>query len=1008
MARGAATTFNTTHRARVHRGHRSPCVLARRACTRYALLQPLRFPAAPHSVGSVRSPSPPPSGACGESQALPLDNVHIFLINIRSALRNVSELACTLKCHKPHVVALCETWLDNSILHFDVEGYTCVSRRDRGSQGGGVLLLTSRDFPFVSALHVSEIAERIWCTLHTRIGPVLLCVWYRPPSEDPQLISQFVQELRQFEPNHIGVVALGDLNAHHAPWLRFSNGISTFGRLLKEVALENGLYQKVAAPTRGPYLLDLVLTNMPANVSIIVWPGIADHACVAACLNLPPLRAFPIHREVWTFRNADWSSLKRALRQQVWNLMPEGVVAACDWLTSALLKFTCRHSPRKLVKEMKCSHPWISFESYEAVCAKQSGHDHLSCTALLQRDYVNWLSRSKRQLFSLPKNSKRWWRFVHVLMHRSAGMTVVGPLLQDTEWVLDPQCIANAFASHFSSNRLSQVVPLNASMDEPAASIFVPVRVRSLRKLLANIDINKSSGPDDLPGVVLQKCSAEIAVPLAMLVRKMFAQCVWPDAWKMHRIVAILKRPPSSNLTNYRGIHVTPWLARVTEKLLADSFDECWEQARAYGESQWAYRKNHGVQELLAIMCFSWLLCLMEGVKVGLLLSDIAGAFDNVQMDILVEKLHRSGIAESFVRLLRSWLCDRVAHVVASGYRSNVVPLRNMVFQGTVLGPRLWNIFVRDVEDRIRAKRAHPQLFADDISCWKRFARHVPNATVVDEMLEVQRELHEWGDENMVRFDGHKEKIVVICAEHCDVECFRLLGVLFDNRLCMNACIDDIAGRARAKMKSILRLRSVLPVKGLIALYKAHVLPIVEWNCCTYYHVAPSVVSSIDGVYGSFAFQLGLSKEHLFLDGCLAPPRLRRDVAMLGLLWKVATGCAHSSLVALFPRAGPKTHDTRMGTSKHELQLFERAFLARNATYHRSVFGLVHVFNLLPKEVVHVGNVSLFQSKLTRIARNACKERVANWSCVFSPSHNWWEDVGRMRMFTQLFAHGKS
>ena len=55
---------------------------------------------------------------------------------------------------------------------------------------------------------------------------------------------------------------IGDMNVHHKEWLRFSNSTTPEGRALYDVCLRFGLEEKVRKPTRGPYLLDLVLADM--------------------------------------------------------------------------------------------------------------------------------------------------------------------------------------------------------------------------------------------------------------------------------------------------------------------------------------------------------------------------------------------------------------------------------------------------------------------------------------------------------------------------------------------------------------------------------------------------------------------------------------------------------------------------------------------------------------------------------------------------------------------------
>ena len=74
---------------------------------------------------------------------------------------------------------------------------------------------------------------------------------------------------------------------------------------------------------------------------------------------------------------------------------------------------------------------------------------------------------------------------------------------------------------------------------------------------------------------------------------------------------------------------------------------------------------------------------------------DVAGAFDRVDSRILLEKCTRAGLHPKFIKVLKSRLEGRTAHFTCGGKSSNIFPMLNMVFQGTVLGPLLWNIFPR-------------------------------------------------------------------------------------------------------------------------------------------------------------------------------------------------------------------------------------------------------------------------------------------------------------------------
>jgi len=86
---------------------------------------------------------------------------------------------------------------------------------------------------------------------------------------DSSRLETLREELETISALVDAVVIVGDLNVHHASWLRFANGDAPRGRLLKDVCDSFGLRQLVAQPTRGEYLLDLALSSS-AGVSVKV------------------------------------------------------------------------------------------------------------------------------------------------------------------------------------------------------------------------------------------------------------------------------------------------------------------------------------------------------------------------------------------------------------------------------------------------------------------------------------------------------------------------------------------------------------------------------------------------------------------------------------------------------------------------------------------------------------------------------------------------------------------
>ena len=97
----------------------------------------------------------PTGGAPGQSganapvvkSAIQPDDLIVFFINIKCLLNKLGELHYHLQFVNPHVLFLQETWLDASVEAVELEGYTCISRRDWSPQEnrGGVIAYVRKD-----------------------------------------------------------------------------------------------------------------------------------------------------------------------------------------------------------------------------------------------------------------------------------------------------------------------------------------------------------------------------------------------------------------------------------------------------------------------------------------------------------------------------------------------------------------------------------------------------------------------------------------------------------------------------------------------------------------------------------------------------------------------------------------------------------------------------------------------------------------------------------------------
>ena len=115
-----------------------------------------------------------------------------------------------------------------------------------------------------------------------------------------------------------------------------------------------------------------------------------------------------------------------------------------------------------------------------------------------------------------------------------------------------------------------------------------------------------------------------------------------------------------------------------------------------FGNHQWACRKQRSSKYLITLLVCSWIFAFCCGNCVGAFLSDITGAFDRVFTPFLLSKLCEQGLGAKYLGFLTSYLVPRSGYVCVGGKRSSAMILADQVFQGTVLGPPLWNVFFKD------------------------------------------------------------------------------------------------------------------------------------------------------------------------------------------------------------------------------------------------------------------------------------------------------------------------
>ncbi|CAB4009937.1 Hypothetical predicted protein, partial [Paramuricea clavata] len=233
--------------------------------------------------------------------------------------------------------------------------------------------------------------------------------------------------------------------------------------------------------------------------------------------------------------------------------------------------------------------------------------------------------------------------------------------------------------------------------------------------VLKALDAAKATGPDKIPALLLKNCAVNISSSLCQLFNKSLSYGILPSEWKLANISPIRKRNPIHDVTNYRPISLLSLVSKVGRSTTSQLL--------------------HILHQVLNV--------LEQKNQVDIVYLDFAKAFDKVNHDLLLVKLHNFGIRGNLLRWFRDFVSGRFQRVTALGVTSKPLPVLSGVPQGSILGPLLFIIYINDLPKCV-SDDTTMAMFADDTKCHRPIKNSQDKVTLQCDLDNITNWCHDW------------------------------------------------------------------------------------------------------------------------------------------------------------------------------------------------------------------------------------------------------------------------
>ena len=479
-------------------------------------------------------------------------------------------------------------------------------------------------------------------------------------------------------------------------------------------------------------------------------------------------------------------------------------------------------------------------------------------------------------------------------MHKLTDKLIVGQHQHQLPSSDDDVHLANKF-SHFFDDKINVIrnrFQLNSSALEESFSgenleNIRPATDEEVKALILSYS-NKSCELDPIPTWLLKICINELLPILTAVINSSLSTGEFPEQCKHAIVRPLLKKDnlDPDELKNYRPVSNLHFISKIIEKLVVQRLEDHLCEYSMFDPLQSAYRSGHSTETALVKINNDIVSSLDGGQCVILASLDLSSAFDTVDHAIFLRRLQDMyGICNTFQKWFDSYLTNRQPRVCINTSFSNPRYLKCGVPQGSVLGARIYTMYVRPMSEIINRHNVSYHSYADDSQLYIQCDNNEESIRCAITRLEqCISDICEWMSGNSLKINQDKTEFIIFSCKsdqynHLSLnvgseiihpsKSVKILGVTLDSNMNMQQDVVNTCRSSYMHFRKINSIRKYLSKESTLTLVNATVLMRLDYCNSLYTGLPQKTLHKLQLVQNAAARLITQTPRHYHISSIL-------------------------------------------------------------------------------------------------------------------------------------------